>query len=111
MAKRANAAAFAQKNFNFQVMDMGQSIALGMPPMMVLMQQVPQAAGAFADLSAATGGTGSAVASLAAKYGPLVLVMGVVAGAVGLITREVNENSKVTVSWQNVAMGAFDLVK
>lgn len=110
-SKGSKAAAFAAKNLNFQLMDMAQGLALGMPPMMILMQQVPQAAGAFADLASASGGAGNAVAGLASKFGPLLAIMGAVAAGVGLLTAEVNKNSDVAVTWQDVMLGAFDAAK
>lgn len=105
-----NAAAFASRNLTYQLTDMAQGLAMGAPPLMVLMQQLPQAADAFMQLSAASGGAGSAVAGLAAKFGPALLIVGAVAGAVALITEEINKNSDVTVTWQDTALGAYDAV-
>lgn len=110
VAKATNGAAFAARNLNYQIMDMAQGFALGMPPMMILMQQVPQAADAFSMLAKESGGAGNAVASLAGKFGPILIVAGALAGAMALVTHEINENSKVTVTWKDVALGAYDAV-
>lgn len=111
LGQRSSAAAFAARNLNFQLMDMAQGLALGMPPMMILMQQVPQAADAFMMLAKESGGAGSAIAGLAMKFGPVLAVAGLVAGAIGLMTAEINKNSDVTVTWQDTALGAYDAVK
>lgn len=105
-----NAAAFASRNLTYQLTDMAQGLAMGAPPLMVLMQQLPQAADAFMQLSVASGGAGSAVAGLAAKFGPALLIVGAVAGAVALITEEINKNSDVTVTWKDTVLGAYDAV-
>ena len=44
LSKASKAAAFQQRNLQFQLFDVAQSLALGMNPMMVAMQQGPQIA-------------------------------------------------------------------
>jgi hypothetical protein len=110
-AGTTDAAAFASRNLNYQLVDTAQGLAMGAPPLMVLMQQLPQAADAFGMLASESGGAGAAIGSLAGKFGPAILAAGAMAGAVALITAEVNENQKVQVGWQDVLLGTYDTVK
>lgn len=114
-SKVSDGAAFAARNLNYQLVDMAQGLAMGAPPLMVMMQQLPQAADAFSMLARESGGTGSAIAALAAKFGPFVAAavaaFAGAAGALKIFTDDINENSKVTVTWGDVALGTYDAVK
>lgn len=110
VGKSTNAYAFAARNLNFQLVDMAQGLAMGMPPLMIMMQQVPQAASAFGDLARESGGAGSAVAGLAARFGPAIIAAGALAAAMALLTHEINQNAKVHVTWKDVALGTYDAV-
>lgn len=109
--KTSGGAAFAARNLNYQLVDMAQGFAMGAPPLMILMQQLPQAADAFNMLAKESGGAGNAIGSLAGRFGPVLVAAAAVAAAVALITEEVNKNSETTVTWQDVVLGAWDAYK
>lgn len=77
-AKGMDAAGYAAGNLRFQMFDVGQSLAMGMNPMMVLAQQGPQVAQAFTQASQAGAGMG---ATIKAALGPLAAAMPIVAVA------------------------------
>lgn len=68
LAGGMDAAGYAAGNLRFQMFDVGQSLAMGMNPMMVLAQQGPQVAQAFTQASQAGAGMG---ATIKAALGPL----------------------------------------
>lgn len=80
MAGGMDAAGYAAGNLRFQMYDVGQSLALGMNPMMVLAQQGPQVAQAFTQASQAGGTMG---ATIKAALGPLAAMLPIVAVAAG----------------------------
>lgn len=92
--QQSRAAAFAARNLIYQIVDMAQGFALGMPPMMIMMQQLPQAADAFSMLAKESGGAGRAIAGLAARFGPLVAVAGAAAAGMWAWTQTVNAEKK-----------------
>lgn len=117
-AKSAGLAAHHIQNLSFQATDLAVQLASGAPPMMALMQQSGQIAGIMTQAGVGVGGLvkqlgGMAVGFLAAN--PLLLAAtaaaGLFAAGVGLVTAEINKNSDVTVTWQDVLLGAFDVVK
>lgn len=80
MAGGMDAAGYAAGNLRFQMFDVGQSLALGMNPMMVLAQQGPQVAQAFTQASQAGGTMGS---TIMAALGPMAAMLPIVAVAAG----------------------------
>jgi hypothetical protein len=81
-AKGMDAAGYAAGNLRFQMIDVGQSLAMGMNPMMILAQQGPQVAQAFTQASQAGATMG---ATIKAALGPLAVALPVVTvAAVGL---------------------------
>lgn len=78
MAGGMDAAGYAAGNLRFQMFDVGQSLAMGMNPMMVLAQQGPQVAQAFTQAGQAGSTMG---ATIKAALGPLAVALPVVAVA------------------------------
>ena len=70
-SKGMDAAGYAAGNLRFQMFDVGQSLAMGMNPMMVLAQQGPQVAQAFTQAGQAGSSMG---ATIKAALGPLAAV-------------------------------------
>lgn len=103
--------AFQRRNLSFQLFDISQSLALGMPPLMVALQQGPQIAQIW---GANEGGVGRAIAESAAMLGRFAVALapvGIAAAAVGLVfagvTREINESGKTQVTfWQTLVATA-----
>lgn len=77
-SKGMDAAGYAAGNLRFQMFDVGQSLAMGMNPMMVLAQQGPQVAQAFTQAGQAGSTMG---ATIKAALGPLAVALPVVAVA------------------------------
>jgi hypothetical protein len=69
---------------------------------------------AQAEAAAASSAAGAAQTTSLGRLGLVGLVaaaaLGAVAIGVGLLTGEVNKNTEVTVSWQNVLLGAYDVI-
>lgn len=78
MAGGMDAAGYAAGNLRFQMFDVGQSLAGGVNPMMVLAQQGPQVAQAFTQASQAGGTMGS---TIKAALGPIASMLPIVAVA------------------------------
>lgn len=103
-------AAHHAQNLAFQFNDIAVSLASGQKPMTVLFQQGAQIAQIMGQAQIGVGGLLAEVGSLAARFAPAIIVAGLLAGAVGLITSEINENSKVHVTWKDVVLGTYDAV-
>lgn len=109
--KASGLAAHHVQNLAFQINDMVAGLASGQKPLTVFMQQ-----GAQIGQIAAQAGTGivGMTASLIAAN-PIILGVaaagGVLATAFAVVTDEINKTSAVTVTWQDVALGAMDAVK
>jgi hypothetical protein len=98
-AKGMDAAGYAAGNLRFQMYDVGQSLAMGMNPMMILAQQGPQVAQAFTQASQAGATMGG---TIKAALGPLAVALPVVTvAAVGLalayqgLTADARDNERV----------------
>ena len=118
-ALRANAAAttmasFQMRNLQFQLFDMAQTAAMGMNPLLIMMQQGPQIAQIWGPNE---GGVGRAFRETGRMLGGLLtrfpLVTAAVAGA-GLalagLTYEINQVSDVTVTMGDVALATWQTI-
>lgn len=105
-AANDNAAAFRRRNLGYQFFDVGQSLALGMNPAMVMMQQGPQIAQMYAGeggVNAALKDTKTLLGGVARAFGPVAIAAGVAALAVKGIQTEINATSSEMVSFGDVA--------
>jgi len=112
--KKTGLATHQWGNLAYQVNDVVTMLAMGAPPMMVLTSQGGQL---YQILSTAPGGVGGALgeiatraAGLAARFAPFIAIIGVAGAAVGALTASINETSKVTVSFMDVALGVFRVI-
>jgi hypothetical protein len=113
VALQANAAAarmvaMQRQQMVFQLNDVIVSLASGMNPAMVAMQQGSQIlqngfGPAVKNLTGLVGG-------LVSKFWPLALAAGAIAAAVGGLTGAINENSSVQVSWGDTALAVFQTI-
>lgn len=116
-------AAAQQRNLAFQLNDVAVSLASGMNPMMVFMQQGSQIATIYGPSEGGVGRalkeTGNLAVGLVTKFWPIAAVVGVGTAAVAGMTAEINKTSKAQVSfgdvalasWQVFADGAYDLAQ
>jgi Prophage tail length tape measure protein len=110
-------------NFSRQFADIGVTAAMGMNPLLIAIQQGPQLLDIFQNKAVMAGTTvgtvmkaaGAQVYAAMAPLAPIIALVTAAAGAlalgVGLVTSEINKTTKVTVTWQDVVLGAFDVVK
>lgn len=114
---------FQKRNLQFQLFDVAQTAAMGMNPLMILMQQGPQIAQIWGPDE---GGVGRALsetvkmfAGLALRLAPVLAIVGLVSAAIADMTHEINKTSAVTVTfgdtalaiWQVISSGIFEYIK
>jgi hypothetical protein len=110
-ALQAEAAALRMANMQrgnliFQLNDIGVSLASGMNPLLVAIQQGSQIATIYGP---GEGGIGRALLETAKMASRAVLPLGALALAVGAVTSEVNRNQEQQVSWGDVVMATWQL--
>lgn len=117
-AHQRNAAAMrmanAQRtNLVFQLQDIGVSLAGGMNPLLVAMQQGSQISMIY---GAGEGGIGRAFSEtakmatgLVSRLWPVAAVVGVLAAGFGAMTTEINRNSRTQVSMGDVLVATWEL--
>jgi hypothetical protein len=100
-------------NLIFQLNDIGVSLASGMNPLMVAIQQGSQIATIY---GAGEGGigralkeTGNIAVGFVTKFWPIAAAVGVVGVAVGALTTEINKNQQTQVSWTDVVSASWQL--
>lgn len=123
LAGSSRMAAMQQRNLVFQLNDIGVSLASGMNPMMVMIQQGSQIAQIYGPQEGGVGRalqeTGKLALGLVTKFWPIGAAIGVATTAVAGMTSEINKASEVQVSfgdvavatWQVFADGVYDLAE
>ncbi len=105
---------FRRQNLMYQTFDVGQSLAGGINPAMVLAQQGPQVlqmyAGAGGGLKAALGDIGALAASAARVLAPAGLAVGSLAAAVNEMKNQIEAASGQTYEFSRVASTAFNVI-
>lgn len=103
------------QNLAFQFQDLGvqllaaaQSSAPLKMAFTALVQQGTQINGIMSQAGIGIKGLIAATAGLVAPFVPFLAVLAAAAGGVALLTSEINENSKVTVTWSDTLLGAWD---
>jgi hypothetical protein len=112
LASASGAAAFRQRQLAVQSLDVAQSLALGMPPMMVAIQQGGQLAGIYAGQGGIKGAFQEATASVMryVRANPLLVAAGVAASAVFAgMTYEINKTTDVSVGFGDVFMATMSV--
>ncbi|MGE0290335.1 MAG: phage tail length tape measure family protein, partial [Bradyrhizobium sp.] len=109
----ANDNVFRRRNLTYQVFDVGQMLALGQNPGLTALQQGPQIAQLYAGqggVNAALKDTSSIVGGLLTRMGPLLAVTAALGVAIAGMRSEINETSKVQVSFGNTAQAMAEVV-
>lgn len=114
IADNSRKAAMQQKMLLFQLNDIGVSLAGGMNPLMVLVQQGSQIAQIYGDGEGGVGGalrdTGAMLGNFIKRF-PLVTAATVgSAAAIGGMTYEINQLSKETVNYGDVALATWQVI-
>ena len=102
------------QNLGFQINDIGQTLATGMNPFTVMVQQGSQ----ILQIYAGQGGLKTAIGDVLkilrsfARFllGPIGIAIGAVVGAVGLLNREVNKTTDTSVSFMDTTKAVFQVV-
>lgn len=104
-------------NLAFQFNDVAVMAASGQAPLMIFVQQGSQIAQIMAQAGVGVGGLVRELGSMVGGFlaaNPLLLLagaaMGVVAAGIGLMTDEINKNSKVHVTWSDTLLGIYDVI-
>jgi hypothetical protein len=114
----AGQVAQGMRNLAFQAQDLGVQLAMAASSsnplkgaLMALVMQGPQ----IKDALNQTGQSAGQLALNFAKAHPLLIAAGAAAGVaaagIGLISSEINENSKRHVTWMDTALGTYDALK
>lgn len=105
-------------NLSFQLQDIVIGLKSGQAPMTVFMQQGGQIAQIMGQAGIGIGGLIKAVGGMVINFArahPIMLAItaaaGAIAGAFKLMAGSINENSKVTVTWGDVALGTYDAIR
>lgn len=109
----SKAAAFRQRQLAVQSLDVAQSLALGMPPMMVAIQQGGQLAGIYAGQGGITGAfkeAGKSVLNFARKHPVLLAATAAIGAGFAGIRHEINKTSETQVSFGNVMQATMNVV-
>jgi hypothetical protein len=112
LASASGAAAFRQRQLAVQSLDVAQSLALGMPPMMVAIQQGGQLAGIYAGQGGIKGAFQEATASVMryVRANPLLVAAGAATAAVFAgLTYEINQTTDVSVGFGDVFMATMQV--
>lgn len=107
-------AAMQQRNLAFQLNDVFVSLASGMNPLMVFIQQGSQIGQIYGPgeggVGRALSETGKMAVQLVTKLWPLAAAAALFSAGVAGITHEINQNATRTVSWGDVALGVFQTI-
>lgn len=110
LVRVSGAAAFRQRQLAVQSLDVAQSLALGMPPMMVAIQQGGQIAGLYAGQGGVAGAFKEAASSVLgfARAHPVAIAATVALGAAAFgLRNEINAASDVTVGFGDIFMATM----
>ena len=111
MGGQSRLASHHVQNLAFQFQDLGVQLASGANPMTAFIQQGSQISGIMMQAGIGVRGLVMAVVGMVAPFAPAIAVVGGLAAAIGLMTEDINKNSKVTVTWTDTLLGSFDALQ
>lgn len=118
VGKSAGLAGHHVQNLAFQLNDVVVGLTSGQKPMTVFMQQGSQIGQIMAQAGLGVGGLVKQIGMMVGGFLVANPVMAGIAaaaalagGAIKLMADDINENSKVHVSWKNTALGTYDALK
>jgi hypothetical protein len=104
---------FRRQNLMYQAFDVTQTAALGMNPIMILMQQGPQIAQLYAGeggVNAALKDMSSLLGGIAKRFAPIAAGAAAVSLVIKGLQDEINETAKVQVTFGDVAKATWQVV-
>lgn len=115
LGNAAKMASFQQRNLVFQLNDVFVSLASGMNPMMVAVQQGSQIATIYGPGEGGIGRafkeTGKLITGVLTRFPLVTAAVAGISAAFGALTYEINRTSDVQVSFGDVALGIFQTVR
>lgn len=106
--------AMQQRNLVFQLNDVAVSLAGGMNPLMVFMQQGSQIATIYGPEEGGVGKalqeTGNLALGLVTKFWPIAGAVGTATAAIAGMTYEINRTGKVTVGFGDTALATWQVI-
>jgi hypothetical protein len=115
VASASRASSFQLNNLRYQLFDVTQTLALGMNPLMILMQQGPQIAQIWGPNEGGVGRafkeTGNMVGGLVSRFPVLTAAIAGSGLALAGLTYEINKSTKVSVGFGDVAKGALEALR
>lgn len=105
-------------NLSRQGQDVATMFAMGANPMQIFTSQAAQIVDVLGQIKREANETGTSLTAMTMgglrKLGPYALIAAAAVGSASIalsgFTDRINENSDVTVTWQDTALGAFDMV-
>jgi len=114
LGNAAKMASFQQRNLVFQLNDVFISLASGMNPMMVAVQQGSQIATIYGPGEGGIGRafkeTGKLIAGVLTRFPLVTAAVAGISAAFGALTYEINRTSDVQVTFGDVALGIFQSI-
>jgi len=108
------AASFQLRNLRYQLFDVAQTAALGMNPLLILMQQGPQIAQIYGPeeggVARAFQETGTMLTRMVVRAGPAIAVIGTLTVGVAALRSEINETKGATVSMGDTMLAIFQML-
>ncbi|TCM40107.1 hypothetical protein [Novosphingobium sp. ST904] len=118
MGNNGRLAGHQVQNLVYQLQDLGVQMAgaaASSKPLklafLALMQQGSQIQGIMSQAGIGVKGLAAELLALLAPFAPIIIAAGLLAGAIGLLTSDINENSKVHVTWMDTLLGIYDAIK
>ena len=112
-ARSAGMARSQMLNLGFQLNDIGQTLATGMNPMTVMIQQGSQIAqiyGGQGGINALFGDLGRIFRGLVLRLWPVAAVIGAVTAGFSILTREVNKTTDVGITMGDTFRAVFQVI-
>lgn len=114
MEKGAGMARFQMVQLGYQLNDIGVSLASGQNPLIVMVQQGAQIAQIYGSgqggVGAALGQMRQMLGGLVTKFWPVLVAVSAVSAAVAGMTHEINETSKITVTFGDTMKAVFEVI-
>lgn len=97
-------------NLGFQIQDIGVSLAGGMNPLLIMVQQGSQIAQIYSGSGGGVGALFKDLGGMAVRLWPVAAAVAAIAGGFALLQREINKTSEVQVSFFDTIQATFSVL-